>query len=377
MKLAMLTFYPKDPLVVPGGIRMVALNLVQALKSYDDLDIHVVHCHSDIEADRIVSDGNVMVHYLAMPRMRLIPNLVRSIGRLDTVLQEMRPDLVHAHTAHFAYAAIRAGLPTILTIHGVLSKQRQVYSRTLYDRLRYGLLAFYEKRALPRVRCIVAISPYVVQEYAAQGSVSWVRIDNPVPPALFEIPDQHVAGRILYVGSIDERKDLLTLLRSLKHLRSHVPKAHLRIAGQVNSEHYEGRVRHFVHEQGLDDAVQFLGLLDRKQLYGEYARCAIVALASLEENAPMAVIEAMAAGKPVVATRIGGIPDLVKDGETGYLIEVGDDAALAARIEELLCDATLARSMGRRAREVARERFSAARIAEQYYRLYQDILDKR
>ncbi len=73
------------------------------------------------------------------------------------------------------------GLPTIYTIHGVLSRERQVYSRKLYDRLRYGLLSYYEARALPRVQQLVAISTHVQIEYGQIRSVPWARIDNPCP----------------------------------------------------------------------------------------------------------------------------------------------------------------------------------------------------
>jgi len=91
----------------------------------------------------------------------------------------------------------------------------------------------------------------------------------------------------------------------------------------------------------------------------------------------MAVIEAMAAGKPVVATRVGGTPDLVAEGETGYLVPAGDDAAMAGALVKLLTDATLRTRMGARARSVARERFHITRVAAAYYDLYQRLLSER
>ena len=88
----------------------------------------------------------------------------------------------------------------------------------------------------------------------------------------------------------------------------------------------------------------------------------------------MAIIEAMAAGKPVVATRVGGVPELVQEAETGFLVKVGDVQALAERLARLLADPALRRRMGQRAREVAWERFSRERIARAYYALYQKVL---
>jgi glycosyltransferase involved in cell wall biosynthesis len=373
MKVAMLTFFPHDLEVVPGGIRMVSLNLVRGLQRFEDLDLTVIHCHSDVAQDDERWLGRVRLLYLAMPKQRLVPNLVTSVGRIAQAVRQVAPDLIHAHTAHFAYAGLQTGLPTILTIHGVLSEQRKVYNRTLFDRTRYGLLAYYERRALTKVRAVTAISAYVVEAYAARGSASWTRIANPVPDAFLDLPVAPEPGRILYAGSTDERKDLLTLLAAVALVRAEVPEVRLCIAGHVTNPAYERQVHRYVREQGLEPCVEFAGLLGRDALLAQYARCSVVALASVEENAPMALIEGMATSHPVVATRVGGVPEVVHDGETGFLVPPRDPAAMAARLCELLTSPQLCATMGRQARREAAERFGLARISQAYYTLYQRI----
>jgi glycosyltransferase involved in cell wall biosynthesis len=391
MRVALLTFYPSEKSIVPGGIRAVSYNLVQSLRAYGDLELHVIHCHSDIAEDRLMREERVTVHYLAMPRQRILPNLVTSIGRIVRAVRAVNPDLVHAHAAHFAYAGVRAGYPTIYTIHGVLPREVKIYTRTLFDRLRYSLLAYYERQALRGVRQVVAISQHVLEEYAPVGRGAWVRIDNPVSQEFFELADRSVdescfsmtvggnearplGGRVLYVGSIDERKDLLMLLRAMEGLRRQCAGARLVVAGRVNSPEYERRVREYVAAHALGEIVELRGFLDRPGIMAEYERCSVVALPSLEENAPMAVIEAMAAGKPVVATAVGGVPDIVVEGETGFIVPPGDDAAMAHRLGQLLADEELRGRLGRRAREVARARFHAEQIARRYYELYRQVL---
>ena len=378
MRVALLTLYPSDTDIIPGGIRMVSYNLVQGLLAYPDLDLQVVHCHSDIEIEkeRIVTDGRVTVHYLAMSRKRIVPNLLISVRRVTERLRQLAPDLVHAHVAHFAYAAARAGYPTVFTVHGVLARERKIYTDTLFDRLRYGLLAWYESRALECVDSAVAISPYVMREYGRRGAVPWRRIDNPVPQRFFDLEDRAQSGSVLYAGSITEIKDLLTLLRAMVSLRKRYAQARLRIAGRVTSEAYALRVKEYVETHDLQDTVQFLGLLGREELEREYERCTVLALPSLQENAPMAVIEAMAAGKPVVASHVGGLPNLVQDGETGFLVPARDAEAFAERLGQVLQDVALARRLGRRGREVARQRFAVERVARAYYDLYSDVLGK-
>jgi glycosyltransferase involved in cell wall biosynthesis len=368
----LLTFYPSDAEHIPGGIRMVSYNLVQQLWRLPDLDLHVVHCHSDISADRLVRDDGVTLHYLATPRWRILPNLMTTVRRLQKTLHHLQPDVVHAHAGHFAYAAVRAGYPTLYTIHGDLRRERRIYTGSLYDRLRYGLLAYYEERALPRVQHLVAISPYVRQAYDDVEGPAWTRIDNPVPDDFFAIDGPSEPNRILYAGSITEIKDLLTLLRAVRRVRRQMD-VRLCIAGRSTSADYAARVRAFVAEHDLGNVVEFAGLLGREAIKREYGRCAVVALASVQENAPMAVIEAMAAGRAVVATAVGGVPDLVREGETGFTVEVGDDAAMAERLMELLSDGDLRQTMGARARAVARDRFGAERIARAYHALYQQV----
>ena len=375
LRLAMVTFYPEDGRVVTGGIRMVAYNLVQALHAYPDLEIHVVHCHSDIAQDHVAQDGRATLHFLALPRQRLVPNLISGVQRLRKLLRAIDPDLVHAHAGHFAYAGVAAGYPTVYTIHGVLPLERQVYSGSLFDRLRYGLLSWYESRALPRVQHLVAISPHVLEAYAHLTERPWSRIDNPVPDAFFGLNDAAEPGRILFAGSITEIKDLLTLLGAVERLRTRQPHVFL-------ARGWAG------HQRGLCSAgpepmsetmawkktVQFLGLLDRQAMMEEYRRCAVVALSSLQENSPMTVIEAMAAAKPVVATRVGGIPDLVSEGETGYMVPAGDAAAMATSLGRVLQDQPLAKRLGQQGRNIALQRFSATEIARRYYELYRRIL---
>ena len=373
MRIALIAPYPSDPARIPGGVSMVAYNLVQGLRRYPDLELHVLHCHNSIAADRLERDGNVTVHLMALPRQRLIPNLTASVRRMRRALRALRPDVIHAHVGQYAYAAVRAGYPTIYTIHGVLAREREVYRDTLYDRLRYGLLAHYESLALPRVARLVAISPYVRAAYAHVRGARWERIDNPAPQAFFDVTRRPEAGRLLYAGSITEIKDLLTLLRAVERMRSAYPAVRLRIAGRSTSAAYERSVHAFVEAHDLQQNVAFLGLLDREQLLDEYARCAALALPSVQENAPMVVIEAMAAGAPVVATRVGGVPDLVVEGETGYIVPAGDDAALAERLLALLGDAALGARLGARARAIARERFHIDQVARAYYELYASV----
>ena len=372
LRVALVALYPAPGARAPGGVRAVVQNLVRGLRAYEDLQLEVIHCHSDIATSSTVQEDRVAVHYVAVSGRHVIPNTLKAIAEVSRLLRELQPDVVNAHAAHYAIAALRAGYPTLLTIHGVVRKEAEIYRSTLFDRLRFLLENGYERYALRRVRDIVAISPYVLGEYRERSNASWHRIDNPLPPEFFELPNREQSGQLLYPGTIDERKNVLDLVRAMAIVSESLPHAQLRIAGRTTNPAYYRQVQALVAKENLHENVALIGLQDMEAMMQEYSRSAAVLLASRQETAPMAVIEAMAAAKPVVATRVGGVPDLVEDGQTGYLVEAGDATGLARRTVELLQDDGLRLRMGQRARELA-QRFRLERVASQYRKLYYQV----
>ena len=170
LRVALLSLYPRDPSQILGGVRAAAFNLVNGLSHYDDLEVHVVHCHADVVQDAIFTQESengqpVQIRYLAMPTRRWIPNMTGSIRRMRQALQEIQPDVVNAHIGYYALAAIGAGWPTIYTIHGVAREESKSYQRRLFDRLRYWLYAHYDDLAVRRAQHLVAISDYVIEAH--------------------------------------------------------------------------------------------------------------------------------------------------------------------------------------------------------------------
>jgi glycosyltransferase involved in cell wall biosynthesis len=126
---------------------------------------------------------------------------------------------------------------------------------------------------------------------------------------------------------------------------------------------------------GLGARVRFLGW--RADLDRLYADLDVVVLTSKNEGSPVALIEAMAAGRPVVSTRAGGVEDVVSDGETGRLVPVGDAAAVARAIVDLLDDPVRAASLGAAARAAVVARFGSARLLADLDGLYRRLLARR
>jgi glycosyltransferase involved in cell wall biosynthesis len=342
---------------------------VQALQDYD-FDLHVIHCHGDVERDNDWPDGRASIHVRRPARWHLLPNLLMAIRRMRETLQDIHPDVVNAHSSHYAVAPLSLGLPTVVTLHGVVQREAEIYNRSPYDWARYALLRLFDRYTLPRVREIIAISPYVHNVYAPMTRAHWHEIANPVADDFFAVPtDRQISGRILYVGSITPLKNVEMLLDAL----AFIPKAQLHLAGRITDTRYAMRLHARSTRADIAGRVVFRGLLCHADLLQAYAEASVVVLPSWQEVAPLAMIEAMAAGKAVVATRVGGIPHLIEHGRTGLLVDPNDTTGLATSIGAILNDARLRADLGQAARQYAHQHHDARLIAAHYAEVLRQV----
>jgi glycosyltransferase involved in cell wall biosynthesis len=171
------------------------------------------------------------------------------------------------------------------------------------------------------------------------------------------------SGYLLFVGRLRIRKGVEVLLEALRDLRLRVPSAALRIAG--DGEH-RGRLERRTAELGLGDAVTFFGTCGAGRVRRLLAGAAALVVPSTYEGMPLVVLEAMEAGVPVVASAVSGIPEVVVDGETGWLVPPEDPEALADALGEVLTDPEEARRRGQAGRLRLDERFRPAVAAVEW-----------
>ncbi len=370
LRIALVSLYPLDVERISGGVRAVVHQLVKGFHRHPELEIHVVHCHADVVADRTVNDGAVTLHYLALPRQRLMPNMITAVGRIGRRLQAIKPRVVNTHNASYAVAALKAGYSPVWTIHGIFSEEAR-YNPGLFNKLAFALGSRYEHQALAQVREITAISPYIRQRLAPHTQAHWHVTENPAPDDLFGLPRRPVFGRLLLPAAVIPRKDPITLVRALAAARKQMPELHLQIAGRTNEAAYVTQVQDACRELGVDEHVTFLGVQSQAQMRQRYSEAHLVVLSSREEVSPMAAIEALAAGIPVVTTRAGGAGYVVDDGRTGRVVDVGDAAALAGAITGLLGVPERYRAMSEEAVVTAETRFRLDKVVDAYLAAYQ------
>jgi glycosyltransferase involved in cell wall biosynthesis len=253
--------------------------------------------------------------WLAFFAPALLTSFVRAARRADA-------DLLHAHWIPAGWVAARTGKPYVVQVWGT-----DVELLRRAPRLARSVLC--------GARLVIAASSALADAARRLGAQ-----DVRVIPSGIDIPaevgEEAQPAEVLYAGRLSEEKGVLELVAAAGDLN-------LVVAG-------DGPLRRRVP--------QARGFLPNDELQHLYARAAVVACPSRREGFGVACLEAMAHGRPVVASAVGGLKDLVVDGETGLLVPPRDPQALRAALERLLADRDLRRRLGAAGRERARERFS-------------------
>lgn len=376
MKVAVVTSFPDEPASPKGGVEAVSIVLIDALLAFADLDVHVVTLGGPGSAPRIDAWRGATIHRL--PRTRgwmLIGALGADRRTITTYLRSLAPDVVHAHDT---YGLMVHGLaiPRVFTIHGFIHADTALRGGALAQ-VRARAWRVAEHRSWAGHPHIISISPYVRERLRGIATGVIHDIENPVARPFFDIQRRNGAAVVFSAAAICRRKNTAGLVEAFAQVVRSGVDARLRLAGAATEPDYDDALRARIRALGLEPRVERLGPLSSAAVGRELSEAAVFALVSREENSPLGVQEAMAAGVPVVTSNRCGMPYLVRDGETGSLIDPEDPTDIAARLTELLTDPALARRMGEHARAFALERFHPDVVARRTRAVYDRVLGSR
>jgi glycosyltransferase involved in cell wall biosynthesis len=186
--------------------------------------------------------------------------------------------------------------------------------------------------------------------------------------------------QVLYTGVLIPRKGVHHLINAVSRLAKDFSQASLVILGREDDRNYVAELKELVKRLDLDARIRFIGPMPQEDLANWMRRASVFVLPSVSEGLGRVVVEAMATGTPAIGSRVGGIPEMVQDGSTGFLVPPGDEAALAQRIRWVLEHPEETRVMGRRAQSFAERFFSTTTYVAGYREIFDvcsDILWER
>lgn len=365
MRIALVTsYFPPHP----GGQEFHVLELAQGLVEMGH-DVTVVTSNVDRDDGPEPSDYRVVW----LPSTRIASDAFTfGVGK---ALREAKPDVVHIH-APLCIIATQASMwarntPLVATYHGDYYKS-SLFANAL-RLLRNHLQLPYVLRNAGTINALSENDRRLMTDYGVDPDK--IKIIYPgVDLAKFQV-DQEAwrpnGKRILYVGRVVYEKGVKELITSFGALCQQEEDVELVIAGDGDALE---DMRALARRSGLEDRVTFLGWLPHDEIIEQYGQAMVVVLPSFSEGMPYAVLEAMAAGRPVIASNVSGIKDVVDHQESGLLYDVSDPDGLREAMLRLVTDPEMCNRLGKRARERCHASFGRQRWLEDTVRVYESVL---
>jgi len=376
---------PTMPNAFQGGVEAVVMNLSNALASNKRIKVSIVDFSSKLRTrshSRLSANLDVYYYPLPYPDGRFLNFLLLGNSIIRNVLRDLKPDIIHLQgTIPYAYL-IKNGnrKKTIVTIHGVYREEMK-HQVNLVKKIKFGLKVFYEKLRIDRFKNFVFISDYNKAEFfkhvASKENIRDTRIFNPVDPIFFEqVPQQTKAlsTELIFVAGLRKLKGLHLLLDAMAMLKSDGIECNLRVVGGFRENEYERMIEEKIKRLQLDRQVIFTGWEDKHQLRRLLIKSAVFVLPSFQESLPVSIAEAMAMGKVVIATKVGGIPEMIEDGVSGFMFERGNVVELYHKLKMVVQNPELIESISNKAREQAEILFHPQNIANQTIEFYHKVL---
>lgn len=391
MKIAWLCPYPIQNIKnIPVRKKIVALHpatwitelSTAIIKYYPDTELHIISENQYISKDFISFQDGIHFHFMRSPTT--IPVVYKKLpwpypadlffnywlikNKINRFLNILKPEIVHAHgtEAAYAYASLKGSFPAVISIQGIISEISK-YS----NKKRNTSAIKMEQYSIQRGQYFVAKTQFTkkfIEKYNKRAVI--YEIGNCIPNKyLFLWHPSKPANHILFIGSIIKEKGIEDLIKAL----AYTPRRRLKIIG-TGTRAYLSYLKLLSKNLKLDDRIEWLGYLGQTEIGNEFRSASMLVLPSYMETSPNVVMEAMAAGVPVVATKVGGIPDMVENGQTGYTFAPGNYVELAEKIDYVFNNPERMETIRRKAREIIVEKHDPQLIVNRIISMYSDII---
>lgn len=369
---------PENLEMIKGGVHAALRNLLHGFED-TEVQVRVLSFHQRNQPDKTVPfNKQVELVYLreGIFPFHLLNFLFSGPHILRRQIRSFKPDIVHFQEGNaFLFTRMFGllGRPLVLTIHGMAHDEARRKKRWK-DRLTWHINGLIHDWFLPKH--LIHLSQFSYKRNSHSQNGKEIIIPNAINPRFFEVPiKHHFDRRILYVGQIDPNKNIRFTLRILYALKNLGKVFTLEVLGGFSLPEYEEQVRQDIEDYGLQDQVRFHGWVSQTDIMRELANSDLLMVSSLHESLPMVIAEARAAGKLVLASRVGGIPEMMLDQVDGFLFDHANEQDLVDVMRHLYDHPERAIEMGVKAKEHAVATIHSSGIAQKTVNFYQSILN--
>ena len=372
LHVCLVTPYPVRDGQVGGGVEAASLRLANALIADGKTRVSIV---APAPVTRFEQRGPIDIHWTAA-KLSFLPGILTYWTTERQALQAAARR-VNADVVHFqAIAGWGLGFrgPRVFQMHGVPEEAVMLTERKsrYLSRLVHLMV---ERPARKSFKSAAVVGEHMKARFGPQFGGPVILAENTVPDAYFTTLRTPVAGRVLFGGIVSHRKNTMGVLQALKGVLREIPHASLHVAGETTSfPTYSESCKAFVNDNAMSANVTFLGGIGIDQMRSELADAEVLVLPSFNESAPIIICEALAMGVPVITSRRDGMPFMVDDSVTGYLVEPDDTDAIRRHLVELLGDRARNDAMGAAGKAVASRRFTEQALAATMKKCYEEAL---
>ena len=374
-RIAILSNYPSDHRTFSGGVETATAGLLEGLEAYqNEFEFHVICFSRSIEKNISEQYKGFQFHFLKIPNAPLLrPRYPFNVLNAYLKMGQINPDLVHCQdNMMLGLASVLRGFTRVFTVHGV--KRHEAFKRTgwqFWSCLFDAVVESYVHKKFDNFICISEYTNKILGDNKSRFSVP-----NPVRSVFFqsnhstELHKKH----ILFVGVIAPLKRPADLLSAHADLQKEFPDIRTLFCGGIEDKGYFTQMKKEILSNKIR-GVKFIEHIGQEKLADLLKDAIALVLPSAQENAPMVIAEAMASGVPVVASCVGGVPEMLKNDETGLLFNAGDVGALTNHLKNLLKNGFMRDRLGKSARSFAEENYSPERVAEKAVTVYRYLLN--
>ncbi len=376
--LIVLPGFPLDINSIKGGVHAAVSNLLHGFLS-KDICIRVLSFNNDIVSRQVFkfSDSIEIVYEPEGPfPFHSLNYLFKGSIILKNNIKEFKPDILHFQTGNtlmFTRLFGTLGLKSILTIHAFAFEELKTKT-SIKDKVTFWFNGFIND-LLP-IKNIVYISESSKQKHFSKKINNAALIPNALRPAYFNIPlSNKTQNQLLYIGVINNRKNLIHLLQTISRLQDENIFFTLNVLGGYKDKDYENLIEDYMDNSKLKNYVHFRGWVNQDDAINYIADSNILVIPSFQETLPMVIAENMAAGKVIVSSAVGGIPEMIEHQQNGFLFNLSDTHALYNILKLLYHNDQLVINIGKKAKEFAVSGYHCNEVAEKTIGFYQQVLN--